>query len=210
MSALHPHWQRLIEWLAAQGMQTDKIRVVARTAPGAGYGLFALENLGPSTPLFTVPAHTLLNHLTLSPHYPAARPKLSCTQLVSLHLSLHRPLGEVSDDPLFGPYISVLPRDFDWHPFTWLWKTKTQRHDAPLETRLCESLPPRIVEKLDRTCALFKKDWRVIQKYLESHPAICPVQTGLRVDDFLWGWLNGLWLMFLVYKLALNVKLQEQ
>lgn len=134
---------------------------------GAGYGLFSLRYIESSTPLFTIPASALPNHLTLAPHYPPTKPELTCTQFISLHLLLHRPLnGCESSDPLFGPYISVLPQNFDFHPVTWLWKRRNDIHRSTLESQLVNSLPPSVLEKLEKILALFNKDWRRIQNYL--------------------------------------------
>lgn len=128
--------------------------------------MFALRPIEPSTPLFTIPAKALLNSLTLAPHYPPSHPKLTCTQFVSLHLLLNRPSkGQASSDPLFGPYISVLPQDFDSHPLTWLWKKEHTKENL-LEVQLIEVLPSRILAKLDKIGNLFEIDWNSIKTYL--------------------------------------------
>jgi len=136
---------------------------------GAGYGLFATRTIEPSIPLFSIPAKALLNALTLELHYPPSQQRLSCTQIVSLHLLLHRPLNNQadSDDPLFGPYISVLPREFDSHPLTWLWKEDNYGSAAVLlEIQLLDALPTSILAKLNKMFGLFKGDWFRIQGYL--------------------------------------------
>lgn len=110
-----------------------------------------------------------MNTLTLGPHYPPSQPTLSCTQIISLHLLLHRPLDNQPDsgDPLFGPYISVLPREFDSHPLTWLWKEDNCGSAAvPQETQLLNALPASILGKLNKMFGLFKGDWTRIQDYL--------------------------------------------
>ncbi|KDR81593.1 hypothetical protein GALMADRAFT_239640 [Galerina marginata CBS 339.88] len=176
-------------------MSPENLPVVARStsSPGAGYGLFALQSIEPSKPLFSIPAKALLNSLTLAPHYPPTKPRLTCTQFVSLHLMLHRPSdGHKSFDPLFGPYISVLPRRFDFHPLTWLWKRRRNHETSTLENRLMQALPPRILAKLHKISNLFDKDWERVQKYLGSNPALHEKGTsaaGLEAD-YLWGWLN--------------------
>ena len=184
---VHPQWSALLLWLSTHGMVADSSAVESRSSPGkcfeykfvnwnqtycktgAGYGLFATRTIEPSTPLFSIPAKALMNTLTLGPHYPPSNPTLSCTQIVSLHLLLHRPLDNQSDfsDPLFGPYISVLPREFDPHPLTWLWKEDNYGSAAvPLETQLLNALPPSILAKLNKIFGLFKGDWIRIQDYL--------------------------------------------
>ncbi|KAF8959069.1 hypothetical protein BDZ97DRAFT_1839701 [Flammula alnicola] len=196
--AVHPYWNLLIEWLSGHGMDIsqDKLPVQARSSPGAGYGLLALRSIEPSTPLFSIPAKALLNSLTLEPHYPPTRPKLTCTQFVSLHLLLHRPMkGHASSDPLFGPYISVLPRDFDSHPLTWLWKKEHINcgTTSTLEAQLVDALPSRILVKLDKIANLFEVDFKRIQAYLQSNPTLLtgrdPDVTQLE-PDYLWAWLN--------------------
>jgi len=129
---------------------------------GAGNGLFAKKALDASDVLFTVPASALMNTLTLGPHYPQSR-MLSCTQIICLHLMLHR--GEPSSDPHFGPYLAVLPRDFNFHPFSWLW---SRRHACETEDQrmLLDSLPPGIHFRLSRMMELYRKDWKAVKKYL--------------------------------------------
>ncbi|PFH54371.1 hypothetical protein AMATHDRAFT_135273 [Amanita thiersii Skay4041] len=196
----HPHrrWQALLEWLNTHGMPTapHKLHVVARHRPGAGYGLFATRSIPPSTPLFTVPSTALLNILTLSPHYPVANPPLTAVQLISLHLALYRPLDdEDSLDPLFGPYISVLPRDFAFHPLTWLRKRKNGL-SSDVEARLLELLPPAVEEELTKISDKFGVDWKRVSEYLSKHSNIrtrfcraCPNKVEQEMQ-FLWAWLN--------------------
>ncbi|KAF9477385.1 SET domain-containing protein [Pholiota conissans] len=189
----HPRWNALIDWLAAHGMDVspEKFPVQARSSPDAGYGLFALRPIEPSIPLFSIPPKALLNSLTLAPHYPPAQPKLTCTQFVSLHLLLHRPKkGHTSSDPLFGPYISVLPEDFDSHPLTWLWKKERRKNDL-LETRLVEVLPSRVLAKLDKMGNLFEIDWNTTKFYLRRNPTLTGSQFLDDLEDsYLWAWLN--------------------
>ena len=159
-------YSQLLRWLYTHGMDED-IPVEPRLVPGVGYGLFAKKSIEPSSVLFTIPSSALLNTLTLSPHYPQTQPELTCTQYISLHLYLHRPLsGHHSLDPLFGPYISVLPTNFDSHPLTWLWRQKYSRTDSDLEIQLLDALPLQIVLKLNRILGLFKKDLTRVQRYL--------------------------------------------
>ncbi len=148
-----------------QGRKSNQLKIFYI---GAGYGLFATETIEPCTTLLSIPSKALLNSLTLAPHYPASRPKLSCNQFVSLHLMLHRPPNNnsQSDDLLYGPFISVLPREFDSHPLTWLWKEHGQSQRAVLETQLLDVLPGHIVTKLNKMYGLFTSDWKRIKDYL--------------------------------------------
>lgn len=132
---------------------------------GAGYGLFALATIPPSTPLFAIPASALLNVATLSPHYPLAR-KMTAVQLISLHLLLHRPEEHLDSlDPLFGPYISILPRNFDSHPLTWYWKRDKSLTIEPTEDLLGD-LPISVMHGLDDLAVRFYADWNIVQQYL--------------------------------------------
>jgi hypothetical protein len=164
---VHPRWTGLLQWLASHGMPTHELRVEARSSAGAGYGLFATGTIQPSTPLFSIPATALMNYRTLEPHYPPSRPRLSCIQIVSMHLLLHRPADRdsLSEDTLFGPFISVLPREFDFHPLTWLWKENVHGPGS-IETQLLDALPRSVMEKLNKMYGLFESDWKRIQDYL--------------------------------------------
>jgi len=188
-------YSQLLQWLSTHGMDNN-ISVEPRLLPGAGYGLFAEKSIEPSSVLFTIPSSALLNSLTLSPHYPQTHPKLTCTQYISLHLYLHRPVsGHQSLDPLFGPYISLLPTQFDSHPITWLWRQQHGRTDSNTEIQLLDALPLQIMLKLNRILDLFKKDLTRVQDYLQGNPSVQDQKSkspGQSMDeDFLWAWLNG-------------------
>ncbi|KAJ6630784.1 hypothetical protein B0H10DRAFT_2160174 [Mycena sp. CBHHK59/15] len=175
-------WHQLLEWL-----QLQIPLVEPREAPGAGYGLFATAAIPPSTPLFAVPAHALLNVRTLAPHYPTPS-ALTAVQLISLHLLLYRPLGNShSLDPLFGPYISILPRKFNSHPLTC--------HVKGVDVR---QLPPSVASALERLSARFRHDWQTVHGYVRDNLSVLSQKKGVRLDrdkdalevDFLWAWLN--------------------
>ncbi|THU90710.1 SET domain-containing protein, partial [Dendrothele bispora CBS 962.96] len=185
-------WLSLLSWLSHHGMDTDTLWVEPRLASG-GYGLFALRSCPPSSLLFTVPGSSMMNIKTLSPHY---YPRLTAVQMVSLHLLLHRPENDqVSSDPLFGPYISTLPQDFDSHPLTRLLR----------EGRgLLGLLPPSSATALERLASRFHSDLETVCNYLHEHLDV--LQTSSRSDmpttdmiqkdndkfvsEYLWGWLN--------------------
>jgi hypothetical protein len=134
---------------------------------GAGYALYASKTILPSIALFTIPASAMLNISTLSHHYPSARPKLTATQLISLHLCLHRPVdSQGSSDPLFGPYISTLPNNFDFHPLTWFCHDKGREP----ESQLLSSLPPSVLDSLQQLAGRFYIDWKTICQYLVGLP----------------------------------------
>lgn len=124
--------------------------------------MFALKSANPATHLFTIPASAMLNIITLSSHYPRSK-TLSGTQLISLHLFLYRPAGsEDSLDPLFGPYISTLPRDFDAHPLTWL--CDKLGHNPG--TRLLPKIPANVMNSLLKLEHRFRTDWKAVHQYL--------------------------------------------
>ena len=105
-----------------------------------------------------------MNILTLSSHYTLLTDNnvtLTATQLISLHLFLHRPPADgESSDPLFGPYISVLPQDFDNHPLTWaVHRDLGLPHDAG---RILDVMPPAATNVLAGVKKRFWDDWRFI------------------------------------------------
>lgn len=107
----------------------------------------------------------MMNTKTLAAHYPAST--LTATQLISLHLMLHRPRREDDSlDPLFGPYISVLPREFDSHPLTWTVRRFFLRDTCHLESFLLESLTPSASVGLEKISRKFYQDWRIVWGYM--------------------------------------------
>jgi hypothetical protein len=117
-----------------------------------------------SSPLFTLPRKAKINAETLG-HYPRSN-LLTATQLISLHLLLHRPVdGRESDDPSFGPYISVLPRDFGSHPLTWA-VHQTLGVASREECKLMNLLPPSVLAELLLLEKRFWTDWEAVRQYL--------------------------------------------
>ncbi|KAF8921324.1 hypothetical protein CPB85DRAFT_1270290 [Mucidula mucida] len=172
-------WDSLLQWLRTKGMDTscDGLLVERRKCAGAGYGLFTLKACSPSSLLFSVPAEALLNAKTLSPLYPRAG--LSATQLISMHLTLHRPsFGK--PDPQFGPYISVLPADFSFHPLVWM----VQKHC--LEAELLQYLPPSVSRAMQKLSLRFDVDLKAVRRYLTEDAE----NLNMLENNFLWGWLN--------------------
>ncbi|KAK0459706.1 uncharacterized protein EV420DRAFT_1641903 [Desarmillaria tabescens] len=161
-------WDRLLQWLNEKGMDVrkDKLPVERRKSIG-GCGLFVLRPFAPSEVLFRVPAAAMMNIKTLSPLYPFK--KLDAVQMVSLHLAIHR--GNPSMDPHFGPYISLLPRDFSFHPLTWIVEENTQ---------ILSFVPPSALRALDKMLQRFCSDFRKVSQQMES----------IDRSDYLWAWLN--------------------
>ncbi|KAA1471189.1 SET domain-containing protein [Dentipellis sp. KUC8613] len=178
--------------------------VESRYRQGAGNALFATADVPPSRALFTLPARAKMNIVTLSPRYPssARAPILTATQLISLHLLLSRPSeGDESPDPIFRPYISVLPQEFDSHPLTWLVKRRLEG-SSPAENSLLSFLPPSACSMLFRIETRFLEDWRIVREYILDFRQELPIEYAaweqLSRDDlersstlnFLWAWLN--------------------
>ena len=139
---------------------------------------------------------------------------LDGTQLISLHLSLYRPFGDKpSSDPHFGPYISILPREFDSHPLTWLVR-RQQGHESVHEDFFLRILPKATLSELEKVGERFWGDWTAVTKCLVKW--FCPnlgrkisypyrqkaldegelQSTGITTreidfEDYLWGWLIG-------------------
>ncbi len=129
-----------------------------------------------STTLFKVPSTALMNKKTVAKLYAQLRGRrLSGVLLVSLHLLLHKPLGdEDSQDPVFGPYISTLPRDFSSHPLSWLVKRDTKEEDA-WERVALSLLPPSTLRKLSVLHDRFRADWQILRRVLVRAFLDCPL-----------------------------------
>jgi hypothetical protein len=67
-------------------------------------------------------------------------------------------------DPTFGPYLDILPRDFDEHPLTWC----IRRDVDPASSALWVILPPDVKSALDELAITFSKDWSAVQAALVS------------------------------------------
>jgi hypothetical protein len=102
---------------------------------------------------------------TLSPMYrPAPRTKPpTAIQMISLHLAIHRPTaGQPSSCGSFGPYISVLPTEFDGHPLTWV-----VRKDQAGE-RLLACSTANVQRQIHKLYDRFQQDLNAVQTYLVS------------------------------------------
>jgi len=125
-----------------------------------------------------------MNVMTLKPFYPLQTVKtLTAIQLISMHLLIWRPDGdEDSKDPLFGPYISTLPRDFSSHPLTWIVCSKHLRQGCTGgKDALLQSLPPGISSQLECLYSRFLNDWCKVHSFMvwlsvsagSSHSNLC-------------------------------------
>ncbi|KAK0228519.1 hypothetical protein IW262DRAFT_1490536 [Armillaria fumosa] len=167
-SSMDLEWERLLQWLSEKGMDVckDKLSVERRKSIG-GCGLFALRPFSPSEVLFGVPATAMMNIRTLSALYPSK--KLDAVQMVSMHLAMHR--ENPTMDPHFGPYICVLPRDFAFHPLTWMVEENNQ---------ILSFVTPSAMRALDKMRQRFRSDFGEVSQQTE----------GISSTDYLWAWLN--------------------
>ena len=149
-----------------------------------------------------------MNINTLSPLYPPplhqSTPNLSATQMIALHLSINRPRVQLpSEDSLFGPYISILPRDFSFHPLSWILNRSSGRTKY-WEESLLSNLPRQALYDLEKIAGRFEEDYRAACEYmvgpfflqgkiqLTSQKSTRQSDASpLILEDFLWGWLNG-------------------
>lgn len=113
-----------------------------------------------------------MNKMTLRRLYPPNTrvvKALTAVQLISMHLFIWRPQAdEDSGDPFFGPYISILPRNFDSHPLTWFVLAEKLNKADDLQISLLNSLPPSVLVALRRLHTRFWDDWRKVQTFLVS------------------------------------------
>ncbi|KAL5490358.1 hypothetical protein ACEPAI_5191 [Sanghuangporus weigelae] len=197
-------WKRLVSWMETKGFDASQLCVEPRTRKGAGRGLFVTQSLHPSKkPFLVIPAKALLNSRTLSSVYRSIalegfantsssdRLVISGTQLLSIHLALHRPAGHsYSQDSHYGPYIDTLPRDFNNHPLTWIIKEKLSAAGSH-EAKLLQGLPPSVRKELEGVAKRFWNDWNVAVQakgvYLDEFQS--KSEALFDVHGFLWGWL---------------------
>ncbi|KAF9227942.1 SET domain-containing protein [Gyrodon lividus] len=195
-------WKKLLSWLEEHGFKTRDLFVECRQTAAAGNGLFTVRACEPATILFAVPANAMMNKMTLKQHYPPqtrVTRALTAVQFISMHLFLWRPkAGEDSTDPHFGPYISILPRNFDSHPLTWLLQSKLEgrMNMAAQHDSLLQGLPPSVLVALYQLYARFWEDWSKVQVFIRKTPSVAAkvkssdLETPGAVMAFLWAWLN--------------------
>lgn len=94
---------------------------------------------------------------------------LSAHQLISIHLYLHKPLDDSkeSTDKQFGSFISILPREFDSHPLTWLVQESLGGDSEP-ESSFLALLPRSTRSVLNTLAERFERDTNAVIKYLVS------------------------------------------
>ena len=93
---------------------------------------------------------------------------LTATQIISMHIFLHRPSrlrgGEyTSTDPAFGPYISILPVNFESHPLSWMISAQQDLQDTNF---FLASLPPAAIRALKAMESRFWEDWKVVSQLI--------------------------------------------
>lgn len=114
-------------------------------------------------------------------YYPYST-RLTATQLISLHLLLYKPApGCESDDPHFGPYISILPRHFDGHPLTWI-VHRTLGAGSREEHRLLDLLPPSVLSDLLLLEERFWRDWEAVRLYLVGPASMLQLPAAILND----------------------------
>ncbi|KAG9318465.1 hypothetical protein JVU11DRAFT_556 [Chiua virens] len=194
-------WNNLLAWLEGHGFQAQNLPVECREMAHAGNGLFARSAFQPGRLLFVVPPKVLMNKMTLKRLYPPdirVAKALTAVQLISMHLFIWRPKAdEDSADPDFGPYISILPRDFGGHPLTWVVQSKLGKV-GDQQSSLLSRLPPGALAGLDCLHSRFWDDWCKVRTLLRRAPSIAAVAQGSlsslesheTIMDFLWAWLN--------------------
>ncbi|KAF9653109.1 SET domain-containing protein [Thelephora ganbajun] len=186
-------WSELLSWLESHGMDLSPsaFHVERRPRPDADYGLFLTSPCPSLDSLFVVPSSALVNVKTLAPLYPGGK-HLSAHQLISLHLCLHKPPSDTkeSTDNLFGPFISILPREFDSHPLTWL-VHKNLGYENELKSTFLALLPCSTRSALDVMAERFTRDLCAVTKYLINFVQYASGRPGeLNTRNYLWAWLN--------------------
>ncbi|KIK59906.1 hypothetical protein GYMLUDRAFT_261879 [Collybiopsis luxurians FD-317 M1] len=180
-------WHKLFAWL---NIDSGEIMVERRQVAGTDYyGLYTKKPIPPKTVLFAVPKYALLNSKTLASLYNLKDlGSLSAVQMISLHLLLHQEGGA----DFFSPYISTLPRDFNYHPLTWMVK-----RDVGPSVQL---LPPSVIRALQNISSKFRSDLSAIRSFVHHHSELLEARSwapsdfaednDLLVSNYLWAWLN--------------------
>jgi hypothetical protein len=109
-----------------------------------------------------------MNVKTLFPLYGTIGNSLSATQLISLHLFLHKPdKGKFCTDTAFGAYISILPEDFNSHPLTWLIKSSSGDES---DAFFLNYLTPAATRALNLVAGRFQEDRKAVLQFLVKQP----------------------------------------
>ncbi|TDL27454.1 SET domain-containing protein [Rickenella mellea] len=214
MSGEDQLWDNLLRWLASKGMDTSAenlpVHPLASSHPGAGRGLFTTSDIQPHSPVLNIPASALLNVYTLAPIYPflpvdgrspfgvaeTIFPPLSASQLLALHIAIHRPTGiSESTDPCFGPYICTLPNDFASHPLMWVLGGDKQAA-KPDQAFWLNALPPSALVAVQAVAKRFNDDWETIVRCLKLFGDAFTTMFKKNIapliseENFRWAWLN--------------------
>ena len=84
-----------------------------------------------------------------------------------MHLFLYRPdqgTDKSTTDAEFGPYIAIIPKEFDGHPLSWLIRPS---HGGPKDVFfLIDCSPPATLRALNVVADRFWKDWKAVSQLL--------------------------------------------
>ncbi|EAU88556.2 hypothetical protein CC1G_04262 [Coprinopsis cinerea okayama7 len=183
MQARHPQWSPLIAWLVENGLDADQVCVEARaTSDGLRIWIWPIRITRYS------PVDTLV--------HDSSKGSSELSDARSAVPKVRSDTVERSLDPLFGPYIAVLPDNFDAHPLTWLLKSRlgSDLPEISAERALLSILPRFVARELERIATTFFADWRqhpsVLKESTNTGLSTYSSQPGTAVWDFLWAWLN--------------------
>lgn len=120
-------------------------------------------------PLFKIPPTALINVTTLASQYPSSE-SLTPTQVMSLQLFLSAPEGgQDSADDTYGPFISILPREFHSHPLTWVVLKKLTSRES-VQSSMLNLVPHSVTALLLDLERRFWEDWSSVLKYMACQP----------------------------------------
>ncbi|KAH9180533.1 hypothetical protein EDB89DRAFT_1919603 [Lactarius sanguifluus] len=142
-------WRAMLEWLKGHGMLIDEDHLLVRPKHVAdvGNGLFAIVDIPRQRPLFSAAQqdqNQCRDPRTLPPFKPADGD------------SAHTAMSPTT--PNFGPYISMLPRDFGSHPLTWV-VHQSLGVASREECKVMDLLPPSVLAELLLLEKRFRTDW---------------------------------------------------
>ncbi|KAJ1311048.1 hypothetical protein OPQ81_009553 [Rhizoctonia solani] len=194
---MDPAWLQLEKLIKSE--EDSIIKVEARNVPGAGRGLFAIQDLAALETLISVPGRLLLNARTLSTRYPelilpqsTPTPEIdslrhSSIQLLSLHLYRFK---RGVKDATFDAYINTLPASFSDHPIAIMQKPE-------LRLLILELVPVSVGRMLLSVEQRLKDDWKLALDTMVRVPDLSPPgckgdieHSKLLPEDYIWAWLN--------------------
>jgi hypothetical protein len=179
----------LLAWLESKRVGCSSLSFEYRSDKKGG-GLYALRDIQAQELLVKLPASALLNKKSLARLYDAPLKDLSSSQLISLHLALHRN-ASVKDfedgKERYLTWMPVLPASFEGMPLWW-----TQNSDlatASLARQVLECAPESAQAIISKVEQGFLKDWQAAQEAYKIHQELSSISTPkLKRDDFLWAW----------------------